>query len=1201
MSEPARLTPRQAAAAVERAGDSLALTSGAGCGKTLVLAHRYATLLTAAEAGSGESPLDRLVALTFTEKAAAEMHSRVRAVLLAALAECADPARRQRLAEWITELPAARISTIHGFCGSLLRRHAVEAGVDPNFAVCADELVAAQMLSEAVESAVLAAVEAGRAPALELLAKTDLKGVVNDVRWLVERRIDWQPGEYADPAATLDRWKRKQADLRGQQLRHLAGDQGLRDEFNYLVAYDCDTPSDKLLAYRRQKLAIVERLLDGSGDVSAEDVAALQVKPGNAGSAKAWGGKTALMAYRARLRDFVARFAGLGAWFDPVGPADAEAARRLATLTGLAASAEGLYAQAKRSAGMLDFEDLIVLAARLLRDRPAVRQGLRRRLDQLLLDECQDTDANQLEMLWSLLAEGDRLGAGRLFVVGDLKQSIYRFRGARAEVFSDLCGRFGDDRIVLTESFRVHQAGAAFINRVFSQLMAGYEPIVSARAEVPPGASVEVLLAECEEPTTADAATVAQADLLAWRIAEMIGREKLVWDAAAGDFRPVRAGDVAVLFARMTKSLEYERALQQRGVPYYVVAGTGFFQQQEVYDVLNALRVVDNPFHDVALVGVLRSAMFGLDDNVLLHLASEVRPPYFARLTDPAVLGRLAAPQAEQLRFAHGLLSRLHGVKDALGPAGVVEQLLAATGYGAALLSEFNGRRKLGNVQRLVGAARSAQAAGELCLADFVRRYEQLVLAEARYEQAAVAGESEDVVRLMTIHKAKGLEFPVVFLPDLNAGFQGSGGALLFRHDWRLTCKPPADPNDEDGGEEPVSHRLAKQAEDTELRAEAVRKLYVAATRHRDRLVLIGADWRDKDGGFQRRGSDLARLDGVLGIAEAVDRGAERIPYGPDGHEMRISRLGPPAPARRRARRLLGPRIVAAAHGPDEIAAALARAGEAAELPLAGPLGPPPGDAPAGSVAATALADFDHCPMLYRWRHELRVPVPRPPAGGGGDAPPAELDPATAGTLFHRCMELLDFQADDLPAQAGPLVGRVLGEMDLPAASAGLAGELAEMLARFTRTDLCAAVRAARQRLCELSLVFRAGPLEITGQIDLLYQDADGAWHVVDYKSDRASPGQVAAHAQRYELQMAIYLAAARRHLGAEVPDATLYFLRPGRSHRFAAAGALPGAAEGRLADLAERLAASRRTGRFARREGERCAGCPCAPLCLRR
>ncbi|KPK80570.1 MAG: hypothetical protein AMJ81_11835 [Phycisphaerae bacterium SM23_33] len=1201
MSELPELTPRQAEAAVERAGESIALTSGAGCGKTLVLARRFTTLLLAA-AGDGESPFDRLVALTFTDKAALEMLSRVRDVLLDAIGKTDDPQQRRRLADWITELPAAHISTIHSFCAGLLRRHAIEAGVDPDFAVFADELVAAQMLTESAQAAVLAAVEEGQADVLELLARASLGRVVDDVIALAEKRIEWAAQDYADPDATLARWRGRQADLRGQHLAGLAGDKKLRRELDYLLGYECSDPEDKLERYRYEKLDIIRQILQHPAAVAPEQVGALTEKPGGKGRAAAWGGRGPLKQYRDRLRRFVERFAVEAIWFEPLADADAEAAGSLAALTGLAAAAADLYDQAKRAAGMLDFDDLIVLTGRLLRQDPAVRGGLRKGLTQLLLDECQDTDAHQLQMLWNLLADGDRPPPGRLFIVGDIKQSIYRFRGARAEEFTRLCGRFGDAQIALDESFRMHRAGVAFINHVFGELMADYEPMASARKELPPGPSVEVLLAECDDSPNAAAIAAAQADLTAERIAWMIGRQKLVWDRQAGDWRAVRPGDVAILFARRTWSLEYERALQQRDVPYYVVAGTGFFRQQEVYDVLNALRVIDNPFDDVALAGVLRSAMFGLDDNVLLHLAAAAEPPYFEKLTRPGVLERLAQPQRRQLQFAHDLLAGLHRAKDALGPAALIERLLAETGYAAVLLGQFNGRRMLGNVRRLLAAARSAEAAGapmHIGVADFVKRYGEFVLAQWRYEQAAVVGEAEDVVRLMTIHKAKGLEFPVVVVPDLNAGFRGPGTpGLLFGPDWGLTCIPPqsAGENDDDGREEPISYRLAREAEKQELVEEDIRKLYVAATRHKDHLVLVGADWRGRDGQFRDGSSYLAQLDGVLGIRQALDRGAERIPYGED-FQAEVARLRPPEAARPRGRtRPPGRRILAAAAGADQLASGLAASARACELPLVGPLLGLAGETPAGAVAATALADFEHCPMLYHWRHELRAPVRPPPAGQAE----GRLDAASAGSLFHRCMELLDFSAADLPAQAGSLVRRAAGEMELELDPAPIARELAGMLERFAAGPLAASVRGARRALRELAILFRAGGMEVAGQLDLLYEDAAGAWHVVDYKSDRLGPRDVPSHARRYELQMLIYLTAARRHLGDKVTDATVYFLRPGLSHRFQADRAAPASLEKRLAALAAELVGCRRTGRYRRREDGLCGGCPYAGLCLR-
>jgi len=275
----------------------------------------------------------------------------------------------------------------------------------------------------------------------------------------------------------------------------------------------------------------------------------------------------------------------------------------------------------------------------------------------------------------------------------------------------------------------------------------------------------------------------------------------------------------------------------------------------------------------------------------------------------------------------------------------------------------------------------------------------------------------------------------------------------------------------------------------------------------------------------------------------------------------------------------------------------------AADDPAAMPLLAPLPDRAGGTIAATALGDFLHCPMLYRWRYELRVPD-RGAGGAGGSAGGAAaaetaLDAATLGTVLHRCMELADLTGAGLSAQAASLAARVLAEMGLDADPASLSAELAGMLDRFERTELLASIREGRRVLRELSFLLDAGGMKVAGQIDLLFQDAEGGWHVVDYKSDRLGPDEVPAHAERYGLQMALYMAAAARRGGGATPDATLYFLRPGVSWRIEppSPAATPDAP---LAAAVADLARCRRTGVFGRRDDSACPGCPYQSLCRR-
>ncbi len=1235
MPSDAQLTKTQRAAAIESVKQNVALRSGAGCGKTFVLARRFLELLqgtatSAANADQADEALSKFVALTFTNKAALEMSTRVRA-MIDERARQAQGADRARLLAWLDQMPEARISTIDGFCAALLRCHAVEAGIDPNFAVCADDLLASRMIADASEQAVLAAVEDQRKGLGELLLDMSFDAVVGLVRELMENRLSCDLPALCDGEAVYRRWREIIDTNRPKWLAPLNNDVKIRDEVDALAGVGCDDPADKLAVYRDVQLDAIGEILANLPAATAEMFARLSAKPGNIGSAKNWGSKEIVMDVRSRMKGLVAVVADYAEFCEDLGPDDARAAAGLATLASLALDANAIYAADKRSRGLLDFTDLLDHANRLLSGNAELRKALGDGIEQLLIDECQDTNRFQLETLSMLIGGGTPELAppeGKLFAVGDAKQSIYRFRGAQVEVFSQMCERLGKGRQkYLDTSFRTHEAGVALINELFAPLMGdAFAPTDAHRKTCPPQPSVEFMLAagNDEHPIdcAADAAE-AQAAACAQRIHEILrDGEKLVWDSAAEAWRRARAGDIAILFARMTNSLLYERALQQRRIPYYVVAGTGFFQRQEVFDVLTALGAVDNPRDDIAFMGTLRGGLFGLSDNALMHIAQACEPPYWPSLRElcaapnaaQCLADKLEPAEAEALAAAVDLIGSLHEIKDALPIDALLQRLLDATGYEATLLSQFQGKRMLSNVRQVAQRA-AAAAADHLALADFLAEMRRQIADESRYEQAAVAGEHEDVVRLMTIHKAKGLEFPVVIIPDLNAGRRGHGGKLLVRDDWGPTFNRPASPDDDEAAAKPLSFRLAGKLEDADSRAEDLRRLYVAATRHEDHLIFIGADWRKEDGSLMAADSYLAKIDGVLDLTGAIGGTAGagsdargEIAYGDGRFRAVVRRLTPAAPPDQGRPSSAGRKILDAAADAADLAERIIRAARGtAELPLVGPL---PATVGQVAIAVTALNDFESCPMLYRWRHELRLPrsyeslirgggragqhEPSAPAEAGSSS----FDAATTGTLYHKCMELLDVEH---PQDAGLLIAQAAGMLDIEASPAldGMAAEFSDILSVFARHDLAGALASARQVRRELDFVLDCSPATIRGQIDLIYQDAAGAWHIVDYKSDRVGPDEpLAEHAKRYELQLLLYANAAGRHLGGRVADATLYFLRTGSTCEIPVDAAALAAATHRAASLATDLIASRRTGVFQRQAHEHCTWCSYAGLC---
>jgi hypothetical protein len=318
----------------------------------------------------------------------------------------------------------------------------------------------------------------------------------------------------------------------------------------------------------------------------------------------------------------------------------------------------------------------------------------------------------------------------------------------------------------------------------------------------------------------------------------MIGNEALVAERTAeGErLRPVRRGDIVLLFRSMSNVHLYENALRRHGLDYYLVGGRAFFAQQEIYDLLNLLRALENPQDSLSLAGALRSPFCCLSDEALFVMSRQ-RGGLWAGLHEEELLPRLPEDQRAAVERARRFLDRWRELKDRLPIAGLLNQVMADAGYDASTQFEFLGDRKLANLWKLVDLARTFDRSGLFGLAEFIQRLGDLVRAQPREEQAATQPENADVVRLMTIHQAKGLEFPVVIVPDLAAQGRDSSEPVA-RWDPRLGCvvRPPAD-------EEPAPFpefgwRLWRAAETIEDWHEDLRTLYVACTRAEDYLVL---------------------------------------------------------------------------------------------------------------------------------------------------------------------------------------------------------------------------------------------------------------------------------------------------------------------------------------------------------------------------
>ncbi len=1116
---------------------SVALSAGAGCGKTFVLVETFLAQLDP-EVSSPAAELSALVAITFTDRAAREMRDRIRARCYARL-QAASGSKAKYWLDLMRGLDAARVSTIHAFCASLLRSHAVEAALDPQFAVL-EKAQAETLLAGIVEDQLRENLARRDEAMLDLVAEFGLARLQKMFRTFVDQRqeIDFRDWGERTPEEQVARWKAFHEDRAvGSAVARVERSAAAGTVLQLLA--EASMSHDDLLRRKAELTEAIGNLSSATDPASAlaalaavREVALVK----GSGGKKAWPEEQQYDAFKKALDDLRKQIDKAVGYlkFDP--EAALPAARLGLFLLDHARSITESYERAKQDLRLLDFNDLLIHARRLLTDpaHEALRGRLSERIRLLLVDEFQDTDPLQVELVEALCGSG--VASGKLFFVGDFKQSIYRFRGARPEVFRELEQKTPEQgRLPLTLNFRSQPAILDFVNATFCDCFATeYEPLRAHRPQASETPAVEFLWAESNKNPRAKGALQEvrkrEAEWIARRLRAMLdaGEEIVgVETAGAASVRPVEPGDIALLFRALTDVEYYEEALRQYGIDYYLVGGHAFYAQQEIYDLANLLRAVASPNDAISLAGVLRSPFFSLTDESLYWLAQD-EGGLGAGLMAEELPTELGGDQRRRAAFAADVLRTLRAEKDRKSVASLINEALARTGYDAVLLAEFMGERKLANLRKLIDSARAFDGTGVFGLDDFILQLSHIVAEQPNEPLAATHPESTQVVRLMTIHQAKGLEFPVVVVPDLDRAGGERGGTVAFTDELGPLVRPRA----RDGEPPCCGLDLYNLVDREEEEQERDRLLYVACTRAADYLILSG-------GVFESAGP---RGPWTKLLAERFDLAtgalACALPSGYAVPAVKVTMDEPATSAR--------PRGKARHHGLDKLvvkAGDLADSGEGRVPPAVGPV----------KINEGARRQFS----FSRLSGQLHT------AAQPGDALASDerslqavpvIDPLSLGTLVHAMLERVRFgKTNDLDALAAQLAPRHLGD-DRPGEDEAVA-----MVRRFLASNEAVRVASARQVHRELEFLL-AWPVDadsendrrLQGYIDCLYEDDQGQWSVLDYKTNNVSADQVATAAAGYEMQMFVYALAAERVLGRPPAELTLYFLRPGVAHRLA-------------------------------------------------
>ncbi len=1127
--------------AIEGSDRNLLMQAGAGSGKTTTLVARVARILE-----SEDAQLSRVVAITFTEKAAEELRERLRDLCDGRIAGAGDPACQERWRTHRQGVATAHIGTIHGFCSRLLRVHALRLGLDPRFTVL-DEAQTSLKLGDTLREHVLSCVRQADEHATALVQSLDLARTVDALVEVVSQRMKPALGNLpTTPEAVLEAW----APVRDAYLRECLGamwdDSDLRQALVTLREVRPLDPSDKLAQYQQTLLAAYDAVVATGDHADAALPAWLVVgecgMPGNLGSAKKWpDGGLATVKDAARL--VIGRVRKLQSAVDVDEAVEASAAELTAHFCAVIPGAIEAYTASKRAESAIDFEDLLLLARDLLRDHPDARAIEQARFEHILVDEFQDTDPVQRELIWYLAERGAHARAqddvnltpGKLFLVGDAKQSIYRFRGADVSVYDATLREFsGDDHaeaLSLTANFRSQSRLVAFFNEFFANpaamgderaarkpFEATYENLAATRPPPEAGSEITFLTGVYEECST-DERRERVAGGLAEHIAETVrNATTTVFDDDAKAWRAPRWGDIMFLVPTMSNVHIYERALRAHGVPYYVVSGKGFFNRPEIIDVVAILRALAEPRDEVALARVLRSPMFGVSDEGLYWLASgggvaTGLQQLAGEMPAETPRRRLPGPDLASAQRASDVLARLRAVRDRLPLPDLLQKILDETLLPAIVATRFDGRRAYANLAKLIEIARQYESMESAPLGRFIEYIQTLRTQEIREGEAPSEEEQGDAVTLMTIHKSKGLQRPIVVVADLARKERAAGRSPLLIH-------PDAGPvlrgADSDGARGwPAVGRVAKDDDDARDRAERRRLLYVALTRAKDRLIvstpipprrdyrgthveilldvfgealaasgpLTGAGWSGEVILADDSSSRVA-VGGIVStlLEEHLDRiaEAEPIPGGVGEREHVLQRL---------------PRVK-----PD----------------LAGKT----------RFTVTELSAYLACPLHYRLRYVEQFASYSIAAEVATEG---KLSASERGTVVHRALQRLG---------RGPVVN-LRRQIEAAMRESGLAGhdpgevdEIAGIIERFAASDTWRSIERAAELRSEVTVVakFDSGILE--GQVDALFVDDGGQTHLLDYKTGReAEEGKQAEH----RFQVGAYAAALQR-CGRDLP-----------------------------------------------------------------
>lgn len=1057
----------------------ICVTAGAGSGKTRVLVDRYLKILNSKE----DVNPDQIAAITFTEKAAAEMKGRI--IDEMDKHEYADIRERH-----LMKIHAAPISTFHAFCSRILKENPFQAGVPANFGVVEGiekKLLLKQTIKDTLQK-IATDTEDRHRKELERCLKSFTEGqnLVDMLMSLVDKRdvmkhlldtvysdsaIERLPAEWEQafqdvlPSSVeiiefIDCLQRIQSIARGKNADRV---DFLTSDFVSFQEFNPSCPD--VFSY----LSEIAKLITTAGnEIATRDFIGVR-------------NDTTGYEYEIEFLVSVARKIKEAPTVD-CNDVDSDDFLLLSITRDLLTLYQRIlhaYQSAKLSQSKLDFADLQIYTRNLLKNSDRIRNKLLNQYKFYMVDEFQDTNELQYELVMLLT---DELKSGNLFVVGDPKQSIYGFRDADVRVFDrtkEKIVSLGGKDIRLKENFRSLQNSVGFVNYLFGRLMGDekendfeviYEPINVGRTDKGDGV-VEFILGQ------KDSEHANEFTLLAQHIKNIVnvrGEDSLNQHNSRDNGESIMYRDIAILIRARKHLPDIENALHLAGIPYLTSEGIGFYQRQEIYDIWNYLNFLNDPdANDLSLIGVLRGPAFGISDNELFEISLQKGDCFWLKTQN--YVSQNYVKSTDRLKTAVSILKEQFMVAHRLPINQLILTVVNETGLIGTLRTGRKGEQRWANYQKLLDIARNFEAQeNRPNLTDFIEYLDILITDEPREGDAPIE-EGSDSVKIMTIHAAKGKEYPIVILPCLNR--QGQDSRVPFIDEKLGIGFKPLMPSQNYDQSSPEIVQLMKDTAKEKDEAEKKRLLYVATTRAENRLILSGT-LKEKGKAENTLKILLELLD--INEGDEIKEISDTLVFYPDGVNTR-SDFHLKIPIIRQ---------LEVCTDDDHVSVDEKSVVSFPKHPIE-TFKPSEFDS---SYTVGELADFARCQLRYQLGNVLRVP---PLEEGINAEDSSDLDLAIRRTLSHIERRLdsaeIDSQINNVLEDNPDIINNMT--------EAAARSTLRRHIESYLNSDISATMLSAEKSSYNQQIHARTNGHIISGRMDRIFQDQSGNWHIANFKT----------------------------------------------------------------------------------------------------